>query len=175
MVELRENGVSELVERMERSIGVKVTVTHNGSAGTNGGTSPFQHLQSRFQNTLLKFTSAFERQAEEGQLPQRNGTLGVSAPSLTSTSATQQRMLHLLACMRIGRFRKSLSQDRVETVISDRELFLFLRENFTRHRGRLRRFFTLNGVQNIFFVKLRLPSSEFHLFTSALRTLISLY
>lgn len=66
-------------------------------------------------------------------------------------------MLHLSACMHKGRFRKSLHQDRIDTVSTDRKLFCFLRQRFTRHRGRFSTLLSLKTVTGIFFIKFRLP------------------
>ena len=159
MTELRENGVEELVERMQRSIGSKVTVTHTNSTGSNSGSTTFQQLQRQFCNTLSKLTFGSRKRATP-PLPQPNGGSAVSSTPIPNNNTTPQQILRLLACMRAGRFRKSLSQDRVEDITSDHQLFLFLRERFRSHRGRIRRFLSLNGVKEIFFVKLRLPSSK---------------
>ena len=160
VVELREKGVEDLVARMQRSIGSKVTVTPVSPTNSKGGTTSFQQLQLQLRNMILKLASGFKKQTSQGSLPQHNGTPTVSTAPIPNSSTPQQRMLHLLACMRAGRFRTSLSQDRVEDIKSDHELFIFMRKNFASHRGRIRRFLSINGVKRIFFVKLRVPSSE---------------
>jgi hypothetical protein len=66
-------------------------------------------------------------------------------------------MLHLLACMHHNRFRKVLQQDRIEAIKTDRALLCFMRQQYARHRGRLLNFLSLKSVQDIFFVKFRLP------------------
>lgn len=144
---------------MQRSIGTKVTVTHTTSTSSSGITT-FQQLQRHFSNTLSKLTFG-SRKRVTPSLPQPNGNSTVSSTPIPNSNAPPQHILHLLACMRASRFRKSLSQDRVEDISSDHQLFLFLRERFKSHRGRIRRFFSLNGVRDIFFVKLRLPSSKY--------------
>lgn len=139
---------------MQRSIGSHVTVTPSSTTSSNSGKQSFQQLPSQFQNISVKFKSIFQRQAQQQQAP------AVSILPIANTNTSQQRILRLLACMRASRFRKSLSQDPIERVTSDRDLFVFLRERFALHRGRVKRFFTLNGVTHIFFVKFRLPLSK---------------
>jgi hypothetical protein len=58
--------------------------------------------------------------------------------------------------MHSGRFRKSLVQDRIENVTWDHQLFRFMRQQYTRHRGLSKRL-ALKTVTGIFFVRFRLP------------------
>lgn len=101
----------------------------------------------------MRLAAPFRRQVKQCTLPQHN-------PKTTcSSSGTPSRLqlLHLLACMHAGRFRKMLHQDRIETVMNDRELFCFLRQQYARNCGRMRAFLSLKTVQGIFFTKFRLP------------------
>jgi hypothetical protein len=154
VTEQRENGILDLVERMERSTGSKVTVTHDPGSPSPTKTL-YRQITLQFQDSFLKFISRFKKQSA-GSLPHHNGP-DVTITSLPPGNSSQQRMLHLLACMHANRFRKSLAQDRVESVTCDRKLFTFMRDKHSHGGCRTRLIPSLNEVRGIFFVKFRLP------------------
>jgi hypothetical protein len=58
-----------------------------------------------------------------------------------------------MACMQRGRYRRTVRQDRIDGIGTDQALFCFLRKQVARHRGRIRKMFSLKCVQGMYFVK----------------------
>lgn len=87
-------------------------------------------------------------------LPQHrsSGDTLTSPPSPTG-SLDEQETLHLMACMQRGRYRRTVHQDRIDEIKTDQALFVFLRKQISRHRGRIRKLFTLKCIQAMYFVK----------------------
>ncbi|KAF2440283.1 hypothetical protein P171DRAFT_367811 [Karstenula rhodostoma CBS 690.94] len=131
VTELQDNGITELVERMERSIGSKVMVTQ-APANPSEAKALYRQLTLQLNDTLSNLMSRFKKQSA-GSLPHHNNGLAATTTSAAPRSSSQQRMLHLLACMHANRFRKSLFQDRIESIACDRSLFNFMRD---RHPSR---------------------------------------
>jgi hypothetical protein len=157
VIEVRENGIVDLVDRMQQSIGSKVTVAEAPNpTGPSQAKVLYQHLSSLLSSAFSKLALKFQKQ-NTGPLPHHNNDPAATTSSLATSNTSQQRMLHLLACMHTNRFRKSLAQDRVESITCDRKLFTFMRDRHSRGGGRTRLIPSLNEVRGIFFVKFRLP------------------
>lgn len=62
-----------------------------------------------------------------------------------------------MTCLHRDHSRKTLKQDLLENVSTDRELFLFMRQQYFRHRGRYHNILSLKSIQGIHFVKFHLP------------------
>jgi hypothetical protein len=55
--------------------------------------------------------------------------------------------------MQRGRYRRTVHQGRIDEIETDKALFVFLRKQIARHRGRIRKMFTLKCIQAMYFVK----------------------
>ena len=63
---------------------------------------------------------------------------------------------YLMACMHKGRHGMTLQQIRIDNITTDRQLFHFLRQQYSTHRGRLKRALSFRDLQGISFVKVSL-------------------
>ncbi|XPS71110.1 hypothetical protein M3J09_003295 [Ascochyta lentis] len=128
VVEYREGGVNQVVERMDKSTGAEVTITSytNSSAKRNGS---FRIPEER------PLTGRFlGRQNHRLILPQRNAPIRNSIPTnSTATNATPPtaETLHLLACVQQTQERNSLLQESVAEVKNGPLLFLFLKQQLS--------------------------------------------
>ncbi|KAF2643421.1 hypothetical protein P280DRAFT_394746 [Massarina eburnea CBS 473.64] len=152
--EYKDGGIADLVSRIEQSTGTKVTITsHNSTISNQKSTG--QHPGLWIRNALTRLTTTFRKPTKQCTLPQHNPTTTTCCPA--PPTGSRSKMIHLLSCMHAGRFRKSLAQDRIESINTDRNLFCFLRQQFRLHRGRFSTLLSLKTVQGIYFIKFRLP------------------
>jgi hypothetical protein len=138
---------------MERSTRCKVVATsYNQAAAKQNYTF---RLPSWMQGSKRKLSSALGGS--------KNLSLGLplhSSSEMTTACAppatilqTPQQTLHIMACMQRGRYRRTVRQDRIDGIGTDQALFCFLRKQVARHRGRIRKMFSLKCVQGMYFVK----------------------
>jgi hypothetical protein len=157
VTEHKPGGIADLISRMERSTGAKVLATPH-DPNTSNQKYTYQHPGLWIRNILTRITVALKGPCKQSALPQHNSTASSTAAfSLPTALPSQLKVLHLLACMHNGRFRKSLIQDRIEEIATDRQLFCFMQQQFTQNRSRAIKLLSLKTVTGIFFVKLRLP------------------
>jgi hypothetical protein len=139
---------------MERSCGTKVTATaynHQNSNQQYIAPRPIQWIR----NGLAKLSSSTNTASRAGPCIPLHNTPSTAVATATARLPTVSRStLHLMACMHRDRSRKTLKQDLLENI---RELFLFMRQQYIRHRGSFRNMLSLKSVQGIFFVKFNLP------------------
>ncbi|PSN67649.1 hypothetical protein BS50DRAFT_664977, partial [Corynespora cassiicola Philippines] len=88
-------------------------------------------------------------------LPQHNPPITAASQS-PQASATPQSTLHLTLCAHKGKHGKSLIQDQIERADTDRKLFMFLKGQFIRYRGKIGSVISLRAVQGIYFFRLTL-------------------
>lgn len=150
----------DLVERMARSTGSEITITQ-APANPSQAKILYRQLSLQFNNILTKFISRLKKQGA-GTLPHHNRGTAVAAASPSPGGSSQQPMLHVFSCKHADRFRKSLLQDRVDSITCDRSLFAFMRERHSRSGLRSSIIPSLNEVRGIFFVKFRLPLGELY-------------
>jgi hypothetical protein len=155
VIEQKPGGASELQRRIEHATRVISPSTLN-SQGNSNQQLLFQGIWAWVQDAFRK---CMRRPNRMSTLPQHSdqptlATQGSQTPSL------QQKPLHMMSCLQKGRYGKNLYQDRIETVNTDRKLFFFLKEQFTKRRGRLGSTLSLRAVQGIFFIKVH--SEENH-------------
>ncbi|CAN9327635.1 unnamed protein product [Alternaria alternata] len=158
MMELREGGIAELVDRMQRSSGVKVhAAPHNRQSGNQ------QYIVPRpdrwLRNATTKVGTAFGGSSKSSPscLPQHNSPYATTSCSTSTNPSTTKKILHLSMCMHRTRRRKIVKQDRVDEITTDRTLLRFLQRQYATHRGRFLNIARLKTVQRIVFVKFRLP------------------
>ncbi|CAO2657319.1 Nn.00g034450.m01.CDS01 [Neocucurbitaria sp. VM-36] len=155
--ELREGGIATLIAHMHRTSGIQV---HAAPYVKNSGNQRYiaPHPTKWIRNAITKVTAAFRQSSKPAScLPQHNTACSATVASAANNNPSQQRVLHLLACMHRNRSRKVLQQDKIEGVTTDRTLLCFLRDQYMRHRGRFLHMISLKSVKGIFFVKFRLP------------------
>jgi hypothetical protein len=155
--ELEQGGVAELVDRMERTSGVKVTASsYRQYAG--GQQYPMPRPDRWIRKGFSKVASALTNVWKPSPcLPQHAAS---SIPATGTTSAqtpSQHQILHLVACMHRDPVRKFVQQDRIEDLRTDRELLDFMRRGYVRQRKAFLRILSLKCVKGIYFVKLWLP------------------
>ncbi|KAF9729921.1 hypothetical protein PMIN01_11854 [Paraphaeosphaeria minitans] len=122
---------------MKRSIGSKITVTQGPDpASQSQAKTLYRRLDLELKDVFSKLTSRFKNK-NTLSLPHHNNSPLVATTSPSPCGSSQQQMLHLLSCMHANRFRKSLSQDRIESVTCDRKLFTFMRDKYSQRRAHL--------------------------------------
>ncbi|CAN9248391.1 unnamed protein product [Alternaria alternata] len=158
IMELREGGIAELVDRMQRSSGVKVhAAPHNRQSGNQ------QYIVPRpdrwLRNAITKLGTVFggSSKSPPSCLPQHNSPYATTSCSTSTNPSTTKKILHLSMCMHRTRRRKIVKQDRVDEITTDRTLLRFLQRQYATHRGRFLNIARLKTVQRIVFVKFRLP------------------
>ncbi|KAF1971837.1 hypothetical protein BU23DRAFT_645778 [Bimuria novae-zelandiae CBS 107.79] len=94
-----------------------------------------------------------QKPARQSTLPQHS----VNAATTVSRQAEQTpRLLHLIMRIHSSNLGKMLQQNCIDTINTDRKLFLFLRQLYSKSRGSFRRFLSLRAVKGIHFTKLNL-------------------
>lgn len=152
---------------MRRSTGTQVTIiTRKNGSGTR---TRIYRAPTWLPNSLSNLSTAFARSGHQTlSLPMHNNINATTTASLASEPPARQQMLHLMACLQRGRYRRIVHQDRIEGITTDRALFAFLKNQTARHRGRMRKLFSLKSVQGIHFVKV---SIEAVLITTSILTI----
>ncbi|CAN9271548.1 unnamed protein product [Alternaria sp. RS040] len=158
VIEVSEGGITELVDRMQRSSGVKVH-----AAPYNRQSSNQQYIVPRpdrwLRNALTKVGMTFggPSKSPPSCLPQHNSPYATTSCSTSTSSSPTKKILHLSMCMHRTRQRKIVKQDRIDDITTDRTLLCFLQRQYATHRGRFLNIARLKTVQRIVFVKFRLP------------------
>jgi hypothetical protein len=154
--EYRADGIKELIEKMSRSTGAKVTVVPYNK------TSNSQHWVLKAPSWLQKFTrtsNTGQKRAlgSTGCLPQHNtpnqSSSSTSSTLAPSTTAPTKPKLHLLACTHRTQRQKCLLQDSIDGVSTDQALFCFMKQQLQHSRSRIRSILSMRSVQGMFFVK----------------------
>jgi hypothetical protein len=132
--ELDEGGITELVAQMERSSGVKVLASPYRQYVGNQ-----QYIVARpdrwLRNGITKITSAFTKSSQSFPgLPQHSAPCTPAISIAVTQNPNQQQILHLMVCMHRDPLRKFIQQDRIEDIITDRELLCFMRQKHIRQR-----------------------------------------
>ena len=143
-------GAAELQRRIEQATGIK-SLSGLESQGSSNQQFLFQGIWGWCSSPFKKFRN---KPNQTPTLPQHSAQ-PVSANQGPQTPTLQRTPLHMMSCLRKGRYGKNLYQDRIETVNTDRELFFFLKERLTNRRSRVRSVVSLRSIQGIFFVKVR--------------------
>lgn len=107
------------------------------------------------QRVSARLATTFKRLPRQSTLPQHNLNTTVTH-SPQGIPIQPPKLLYLLACMRSARLGKSLHQDCIDTIDTDRKLFCFLRQLFKNYRGRFCTLFSLKKVKGIYFIKFNL-------------------
>ncbi|KAH4056967.1 hypothetical protein HBH49_039700 [Parastagonospora nodorum] len=159
VTEYREGGVDRMVERMERTTGSTVTVTSYKQAAAAAARPKYTfRLPSWMKRGTTKLSSAFGPYTKSpAGLPQHKDP-GLKTPCVPQDAELQpaHQTLHLMACTQQGRYRRIVYQDRVDQISTDQALFCFMRNQLAKHRGKIRKIFSLKCVRGIYFVKFRL-------------------
>ncbi|KAF2632713.1 hypothetical protein BU25DRAFT_382419 [Macroventuria anomochaeta] len=160
IVEYRNDGVVQLLPRLERSSGTKVTTaTYNRQTGNQQYITPrpVQWLRNGFAKLSTNVSTSSRA---EPCIPLHNVPGSAAATAASTNPPAPRSILHLMACMHRNRSRKVLQQDVLEDIQTDRELFRFMRKQYIRHRGRFRNMLSLKSIQGIFFIKFKLPIDD---------------
>lgn len=144
----------ELTAFVEALIGSRVTATlHSTNSSNQKPIYPRPRLW--LQRVFTRLATTFKRLPKLSTLPQHNlNTTATHSPQ--GIPLQPPKLLHLLACMRSAQLGKSLHQDCIDTIDTDRKLFCFLRQLFRNYRGRFCTLLSLKKVQGIYFVKFNL-------------------
>jgi hypothetical protein len=157
--EYREGGVARMVERMQRSMGVRVIATSYND-GTSNPTYRFRS-PTWMRSTTQKLWAALGRSTKSSPcLPQHRTSNTQAANIPTNVPPAPQETLHLMACMQRGRYSRTVLQEPIQDIVTDRALFKFMRSQLARHRGHIRKFFSLKCVQGLYFVKVSILHSD---------------
>jgi hypothetical protein len=141
-----------MIDRMEQHTGSKVVPTSYKQGITNQKyTFKAPHL---LQTPIRKILGECGATMISSDLPQHRVPDAMSACVSVSTATPQPpQILHLMACMQRGRYRRTVYQDRIDDISTDQALFCFMQKQLARHRGRLRKMFSLKCIQGMYFVK----------------------
>lgn len=85
-------------------------------------------------------------------LPQHNPR-NIQASQTAQGELSQQENMHLMSCMRKGKYGKMLHPDAIGAIGNDRQLMEFLRQIFLKHRGKIKNFFSFQEIQTLALVK----------------------
>lgn len=154
MIEQRPGGALELQSRMEHATGINFLSASTPQSNLNQQ-QPFQRIWAW---VLGAFRKCRRRPNQAPTLPHHNAQ--PTSIQGTETPAMQQKSLHMMSCVHNGRYGRNIYQARIDTADTDRKLFVFLKEQFTKHRSMLRSALSLRAVQGIFFIKVY--SEEIH-------------
>jgi hypothetical protein len=121
----------------------------------NSGQKYIGQRRYSFQGIIRSLVAVLERFNKPSPgLPQHRTPGNTLTDTPTGTDPMdEQQTLHLMACMQRGRYRRTVHQDRIDTIMTDQALFCFLRKQVAQHRGRIRQLFTLKCIQAMYFVK----------------------
>jgi hypothetical protein len=157
VVEYREGGLARYIERMQRSTGAKVVATtYNQSASTQNYTSS---PSSWMRATAQKLSNTFGRSNKSSPGLSKHSSASTTSTAMSAgLTACPPQTLHFMACMQGGRYRRVVHQDAIDDIATDKELFLFMRQQVTKRRGYFRRAFSLKCIQGLYFVKVCTPS-----------------
>jgi hypothetical protein len=135
---------------MQQSIGAKVVATSHNNQGTPSQRYTFQ-MPSWMRN--LARVMAGSNRTKKSVLPvtDPNGSTATSIPP--SPTPVLHQTLHLMACMRRGRYDRAVFQERVDEISTDKELFYFIKKELAQRRGRFRKWFSLKRIHGLYFVK----------------------
>jgi hypothetical protein len=100
------------------------------------------------------FKSVWKKSKPNSSIPLYNKPTAQSAA--TSNNPTPQAdPLHLLVCMKEGKFGTALHQEDINGLKSDRKLFEFLQDSYLARRGKLYSLLSLRAPERINLVKVR--------------------
>ena len=157
--ECRPGGVDRLKDRMQRSGCTKVTLqTYNKSQSSQGHTLQIPSWCRAVSRSLSTSFTALRRAPTDNMcLPQHQiSTTAKTTTGPQSMEPISQRERYLLTCMHRTQHHVNVTQDSLQHVTTDRQLFCFLKKQLGLHRGRFRGLISLKRVQKIFFVKVNL-------------------
>jgi hypothetical protein len=119
------------MERMQRSTFGKVTATSYNEDPSQKHYIPGPIIWVR--ETARSFARAFSKGANCNDILPRHSGLdtSITPASLNIESSLEQDLL-LLACVNQSQGGQSLRQDSIEAIENDRQLFCFIREQFSR-------------------------------------------
>ncbi|KAH6621811.1 hypothetical protein C7974DRAFT_338546 [Boeremia exigua] len=161
--EYRSGGIHRLKERMQRSGCRNVTITTcNQQLPRNSftlQTPPWlQKVKRKMSATLSLFTRA---SPDEMYLPQHKTSNVVQASKATKPSKpVSHRELYLMSCIHRTQHHITVTQDLLEDITTDQQLFYFLKHQLKLYRGSFRNLLSMRRVQRIFFVKFRLHKNS---------------
>jgi hypothetical protein len=137
---------------MQRSIGVKIVATSYSQNTPNQQyrISPSSWVQAAMQ----KVSGTFGRSKQSPPLLPKHQSPAVALNTIpTRSTPGPQKSLYFIACMDGGRFHRTVHQDIIGNIVTDRELFLFMRQIVTKRRSRFRRALSLKRIEGLHFVK----------------------
>lgn len=142
-----------MVDRMQRSMGVRITATPY-SSNTSNQKYTFR-VPTWLRDTLQKVAATFGRSNNPATLilPIDNNDETVTANGNQITPHEPHKTLHLMACMQHGRYRRTLHQQRIEDIKNDRALFCVMRSQAAKYHGFVWKFLSLKCIQGLYFVK----------------------
>jgi hypothetical protein len=119
------------MEQMEQSTGAKVTATFYDEGLSKKHYIPGPIIWVR--ETAGKFVRAFSKDANRNNvLPRHSSPDATVAPTSVNIELPLTRDLLLLACVHQSQGGQSLRQDSIGAMENDRQLFCFIREQFSR-------------------------------------------
>jgi len=151
VTEYRAQDVSELMQEMRASC-IKITATAYSESGADPAYSsaPCDIVRS----TWRKILKPFKEHVASPIIPSHDKGLQVTEEDVEAESAIPPtQTLLLLAGMHKSQDETYLTQDDVEMVETDRQLFCFMREQLNNRYNSLQRFFSTTRVKNIYFSK----------------------
>jgi hypothetical protein len=152
VAEYREGGLANYIEAMQRSIGAKIVATSYSQDTPN---QQYRiSLSSWAQAATQNISRAFGRSKQSPPvLPEQQPPAVALNAIYTGPTPGPQKSLYFIACMDGGRFHRTVHQDTIGSIVTDRELFLFMRQIVTKRRSCFRRAFSLRRIEGLHFVK----------------------
>jgi hypothetical protein len=151
VTEYRAGGISELMEEMRPSC-IEITATTYGGSGANAThmSAPSDIVWAAWR----KVSSPFKKTQDSPiNLSQGNHPKVASGDVEAESAIPPTQTLLLLSGLHRSQDEIFLTQDDVEKIETDRQLFCFMREQLERRYNRLQRFLSTTRVKDIHFSK----------------------
>lgn len=158
VAELRPGGIADLKTNMERSSGVEFEKEGNSGSNTERRYR-YQTLLLWLRDSLSRLGDGIRKRSNTPVLPRSNPSLVTSGQTALGNNV-QPQTLHIMTCMQKGKYGKKLYQDLIKDVITDLQLFHFLKDRYVAHKGKFKGVLTLYSIKGIFFVKVTLTRTK---------------
>jgi hypothetical protein len=141
-----------LAEQMRHSTSKKVVATSYDQGSANARyTLPVPNFA---RNVARKMSNAFGQTKDSDQeLPQYTDLNTTTKSEPPASSLSPQQTLHMMACTRLDLHGYQVHQDEVHHITTDRDLFIFMKQQFAQRCTYLHHRLSWNCVQEIYFRK----------------------
>ena len=148
-------------KRMQRSGCLNMTITAPDQHSLRRGDVPrfYTWFQTVSRSISASLKSLMSPSTDNLRLPQHRSSTTMSASSTTKpVEPVSERAKYLMTCIHRTQHHVILTQNSLQDVATDRQLFWFLQAQIRLYRGNVRNLLSMKRVQKIFFVKGSCPA-----------------